>query len=184
MVMNDDLTLINQMGKNLRDLRKNKGLTMEQLANLSGVSGITISNLENGRSNPTINVLWKLAEALDITLTQLVGYAQPTTEVSKLETTHFISDLATGWLIQPVFQEDKIDVFRVCLKAKATHQERHQSKNTTEVITVMKGSLLLKVGNQTYRLDEYDSINFDSGLAHDYINDTNEDILLNIVVKY
>ena len=170
----------------LRRIRKQKKLTIEELASLSNISGITISNIENGRSNPTLNSLWKLADTLQVPLTKLLGYSHTETEVSSVseDSSYFMNDLEKGWVVQPVFQEGNIEVFRICLKANSSINRSHQMKDSTEIITVMNGSLKLNVGDKHYNLSTYDSINFDSGTEHEYINNSNDDVFLNIVVKY
>jgi transcriptional regulator with XRE-family HTH domain len=170
----------------LRRIRKQQKLTIEELASLSDVSGITISNIENGRSNPTLNSLWKLADTLQVPLTKLLGFSHSEKEVSSVleDSSYFMNDLEKGWVVQPVFQEENIEVFRVCLKANSSIKRSHQMKHSTEIITVMNGLLELNVGDKSYSLETYDSINFDSGCEHEYINNSNEDVFLNIVVKY
>lgn len=184
MTLDNDKQIVMALGQSLRAARKKNKLTIEQLANQSEVSGITISNIENGKSNPTVSILWKLADTLNINLSKLLGYTSPKTTISRLTDRPFISELESGWLVQPIFQEDNIDVFRVRLCAQSSYLMTTQFKHSTEIITVMKGKLILKVADNSYDLDEYDSINFNSGLPHEYINETSEEILISIVVKY
>lgn len=56
------------IGNMVREERKKQGLTVRQLAEISGVSASHISNLENGRYEPSIIVQVKLSEALGVTL--------------------------------------------------------------------------------------------------------------------
>ena len=58
---------------NLRRLRDAAGLSLAALAERSGVAKGTISELERGRGNPTIETLFALAYALDATLADFVG---------------------------------------------------------------------------------------------------------------
>lgn len=178
--------LNDEIGIKLRQIRKQQKLTIEELAKLSDVSGITISNIENGRSNPTLNSLWRLADSLNVPLTKLLGFSHTEKEISTLEASppYFSSDLEEGWLVQPIFQEDNIEIFRVCLKANSVAKRAHQVRNSKEIITVMSGELELRVGEKNYLLKTYDSISFDSSNTHEYINHNSEDLFLNVVVKY
>jgi transcriptional regulator with XRE-family HTH domain len=54
------------VGRNVKRIRQEKGLTQEQLADLSGFSQQYISGLEQGRRNPTIVTLFELATALGV----------------------------------------------------------------------------------------------------------------------
>ena len=63
------------VGRNVKRIRQEKGLTQEQLADLSGFSQQYISGLEQGRRNPTIVSLYELAMALDTSHMELVRSA-------------------------------------------------------------------------------------------------------------
>lgn len=60
------------VGANLRNARTASGLTQEELAERSGFSQQYISELENGRRNPTIVSIYELAQALGVTHEELV----------------------------------------------------------------------------------------------------------------
>ncbi|WP_419544507.1 helix-turn-helix domain-containing protein [Negativibacillus massiliensis] len=55
------------VGKRISLIRKNRGMTQEQLAEKAELSNIYISHIENSRSIPSLETLMKLCSALDIT---------------------------------------------------------------------------------------------------------------------
>ena len=63
------------MGKRISDLRKQKGMTQEQLAQTVGVTAQAVSKWENDLSCPDISILSQLAEALGVTTDELLGRA-------------------------------------------------------------------------------------------------------------
>src|SRR5947207_11162114 len=66
-----DLTPI--LSANLRRLRIRRGLSLERLAQASGVSRAMLGQIELGQSTPTINVLWKIAGALGLPFSVLIA---------------------------------------------------------------------------------------------------------------
>lgn len=60
------------VGRNVRRIRKAKGLTQETLAEVSGFSQQYLSDLERGRCNPSIVTLYELAQALGVSHVDLV----------------------------------------------------------------------------------------------------------------
>lgn len=60
------------VGRNVRRIRIEKGLTQEQLAERAGVSQYYVSLLENGGRNPTVVSLWELSLALGVSHVDLV----------------------------------------------------------------------------------------------------------------
>lgn len=70
-----------EFGNYLRQLRERKGLTINQLASLAGISGAQISRMENGlRGVPKPATLRKIAEATDVSYEELMGHAGYLTE--------------------------------------------------------------------------------------------------------
>lgn len=61
------------VGRNFARLRRDKGLTQEEVAARSGFSQQYISSLERGRRNPTVITLYELAQALGISHVELVA---------------------------------------------------------------------------------------------------------------
>ena len=61
------------LGVAIRKRRKELGLSQESLASVSGLDRTYVGGLERGQRNPTLKVLWQIAEALEITPTELIG---------------------------------------------------------------------------------------------------------------
>ena len=65
--------MTNDIGKFIQEIRKEKGLTQKELAELIGVSDKTISKWENGNSSPDTSMLMSLSEALEVTVNELLS---------------------------------------------------------------------------------------------------------------
>jgi len=62
------------IGKNIKDLRNEKELSLRALAALAGISKSTLSDIENGNNSPSVNTIEKISKALQVSLTEvLVG---------------------------------------------------------------------------------------------------------------
>lgn len=61
------------VGSNLRRLRKARGLSLERLAELSGVSRAMLGQIETAKSVPTVSLLWRVADALGVPVATLVA---------------------------------------------------------------------------------------------------------------
>ena len=66
------MTLIETFGRNVRQARKDKGWTQEQLAFEAGVKRAYLSEVENGQRNVSLDVVEKLAKALAISASSLL----------------------------------------------------------------------------------------------------------------
>ena len=70
--MLNDKEIIILVGKNIRKIRKEKGITQEQLAFDCNFEKSTISRIEAGRANLTLKTMVKLSQSLGVELTDLV----------------------------------------------------------------------------------------------------------------
>lgn len=78
-----------ELGKNIAQLRKAQGLKSSQLASMAGVKQPYISAIENGKKTPSVDVLQRIAKALDVTTSELLGEVPPqlSTEMKRLVNT-------------------------------------------------------------------------------------------------
>ena len=92
-----------KIGRNIREQRMKKGLSQEELAERLYVTRQTISNYETGRSNPDVEMLTRLAEALDTDI-QLLIYGETKKRDMKQIRTAVVS-LAVILLLYVIFQK-------------------------------------------------------------------------------
>lgn len=74
------------LGRRLRDIRKAKGLTQEQLGSKADVSYKFIGEIERGQQNPSFDTLVKIADALEVELFELFRFDQGATNRKDIET--------------------------------------------------------------------------------------------------
>ncbi|OGD25196.1 MAG: DNA-binding protein [Candidatus Staskawiczbacteria bacterium RIFCSPLOWO2_01_FULL_40_39] len=61
-----------KLGKNLKRIRTGKGITQGDIVRTLGVSRSFVSNIENGKTNPTLATITKLAKAVDVSVDELL----------------------------------------------------------------------------------------------------------------
>ena len=86
------------IAENLKDIRKGKGLSLEQVSSLTTISKSMLSQLERGEVNPTISTVYKLALGLKVPVTAFTAdKPQPFFETGKKEVeTVFIRSSVSG----------------------------------------------------------------------------------------
>ena len=65
----------NVLGSNLRKLRTERGLSLDETSKLTGVSKAMLGQVERGESSPTVSTLWKIAAGLKVTFSSLMAAA-------------------------------------------------------------------------------------------------------------
>ena len=66
------MEITSRIAANAKRLREEKKLTLDAAANLTGVSRSMLAQIEKGEVNPTISVLWKIANGLKVPYTRLM----------------------------------------------------------------------------------------------------------------
>jgi transcriptional regulator with XRE-family HTH domain len=163
------------LAEEVRIHRKQRGLSLDALAELSGVSRSMISKVERAEAVPSTAVLSRLAEALGVTFSRLMA---PATEREVLHIPAsrqpVLRDEATGFLrrcISPVLPGRGIDWVLNTLPPRGTTGEfvPHR-RGISEYIFVLKGKLSAVVGERTILLVEGDSLYFEADAGHSFTN--------------
>jgi transcriptional regulator with XRE-family HTH domain len=155
--MYDELALI---GPRLRAARRAKDLTLDDLASRAGMSASTLSRLESGKRQASLELLMPLARQLDIRLDDLV---RPETRDPRIRRPEVRRD---GLVIVPLAPEDStIKTFRL------TYPPVDELPNLRvhtgyEWLYVLSGRLRLRLGGQDLVLTRGEAAEFDTGIPH------------------
>jgi transcriptional regulator with XRE-family HTH domain len=158
---------------NLRDKRKDRGMSLDQLALASGVSRAALSQIETCKSNPSLSVLWKIAVGVQIPFSELLGESGPTVNLLRRADTQVLRS-ADGRMesrpATPAGLSRQLEVYELRLAARSTHTSDAHAPGTSELIIVLAGSLRMHVGNDKYELGAGDSLAFPADRPHTYEN--------------
>jgi XRE family transcriptional regulator, regulator of sulfur utilization len=172
----DDLgaaDLARRVAVNVRDKRKARGLSLDQLAAASGVSRAALSQIETVKSNPSLSVLWKVAVGLEIPFSELVGDAGPTINLLRRKDAQVLRS-SDGCMesrpAAPAGFSRFVEVYELRLAARATHASEPHAAGTQELIVVLSGLLCMHVGDERYQLGPGDSLAFPADRPHAYEN--------------
>lgn len=167
------------LGRRIKQLRQEKGLTLEQLAELSTVSKSMISKIERQEAVPTTTVLSRLAEAFGTSISGLIG-APPSGEalvIRKSDQPVFL-DPRNGFerrSLSPLFPSRGVDlVLNTLPPHQTTGAFRAHPTGVEEHLAVTDGTLLLRLGDNTFTLESGDAMFFHANVEHEFINQGDE----------
>lgn len=171
----DNINLI--IGNNLNKYRKNKGFSLDKVAEMTGVSKGMLGQMERGETNPSISTLWKIANGLHISSTFLLEAEPVDLVIIKQNDLTPISDGNDKYNVFPTFTFDfnkKFEVQIVDLEVGCVHCSQPHENGVEEYIYVSKGEFELTVKDISYNLKEGDSIKFLADKVHVYKNNSNK----------
>lgn len=175
------------LGNRLNSERRNHSLTIDALANKSGVSRSMISKVERGEAQPTTSVLGKLAEALDLSISQLVGGPQITGAlvVREADQPRFREE-HSGFerrSLSPLYRGRGIDLVLNTLPPKTrTGPFPSHRAGVEEHLWVQSGSLLVEVGEERHDLNAGDFLFYPADRDHSFVNDTDAPVVFMIAI--
>jgi transcriptional regulator with XRE-family HTH domain len=175
-----------RLPQNLRRLRHDRGLTLEALADRSQVSRAMISKIERAAAVPTTTVLGKLAAALEVGLSQLMGNAQPRqpTLLPRGEQPVY-RDPVSGlerWSLSPVFPDRSVDFVRNTLAAGKHVVFPGHHYGVEEYLFVRLGALTVVADGQCHRVSQGDTLFYPAHAPHEFRNVSDEPAEFYIVV--
>jgi transcriptional regulator with XRE-family HTH domain len=175
------------IGKVLHDLRKQRGLSLYELSKLSGVSRSMLSQMETGRSIPSVLVLCKVARtfAVPVTVFLKTDEAQcPILSSAKDTPLRVSSDGKCAWRsLMATQQERKIEFYEITLQAGGMEIAPSHPLGTKAILAVSDGSPVVALDGLRYRLNPGDVFEFPASIAHTYINPGHEKALLYLVLQ-
>jgi len=176
------------VGQNLRRLRNKRGLSLEKLAKASGVSRAMLGQIELGQSAPTINVLWKIARALDVTFSALItSRGGGGTVVLRAADAKRLSSHDGGFVSRALFPFDeprRVEFYELRLTAGGIEDADAHPPGTSENLVVTQGTVEIEAGGEIHRLDTGDSIVFEADLPHAYRNPGKTEAVMYLVMTY
>ena len=70
------MDLKQMIGARIKEIRRKKGITQEQLSERMGINPKYLSSIERGKENPTLNTMISLAESLDVKIADLFSFLE------------------------------------------------------------------------------------------------------------
>lgn len=176
------------VGANLRRLRVERGLSMEKLSRASGVSRAMLGQIELNQSTPTINVLWKVARALEVPFSALIS--EPTgsrTRVLPAAQAKILRSRTGSFSSRALFPFDEphaAEFYELHLGPQSKEVAEPHPPGTVENLVVTRGALEMQVGDETYSLATGDAIQFEADLPHEYRNPGRSEVVMYLVMTY
>jgi transcriptional regulator with XRE-family HTH domain len=176
-----------RVAENLRQRRKARGLSLDDLARASGVSRAALSQIETVKSNPTVGVLWKIAVGLGVPIAELIGAPRSGIVVLRRNDSQILRS-ADGKLesrpLTPAGASPLVELYELRLAARATHASEPHAPGTHEMLVVLTGHLKMHVGDETHELGPGDAIAFSADRPHIYENPAGTEARYHNVIVY
>ncbi|MCS7281217.1 MAG: cupin domain-containing protein [Desulfobacterota bacterium] len=167
------------LGMKLRQLREAKGLTLRELSLRVGCTPAFISQVENGKTEPSISTLKKIASALGVNIVDFfMDNVNDEDVVTKEEDRIDIHlkrwDAKIQSLVKNVTNKRMQPFYTVIKPGGGSHGM--YSHDGEEFGFVIKGEMVLRLNDKTHIIRQGESFYFSSRIPHDWVNEGKEEV--------
>ena len=147
-----------EVGATLQKMRLARSLTLEDLSRAAGVSKSMLSQIEREKANPTIAVAWRLANALGVSIGELLASEKRQVETIRVLEAHELPTLPgdhAGYALRilgPMELAGKFEWYELTLAPGGELASNPHDPGATEHITVLQGSVELEVGGEKKKI--------------------------------
>jgi transcriptional regulator with XRE-family HTH domain len=168
--MNTRPEIVEQLAAALRAARKARGLSLEAVAQLSGVSRSMVSQIERGESSPTVATLWNLTQALQVDFAGLLaGREEDRIDVIRADAAPVIAARGEGVRIRILSPPESVgshEVYELIFTADGALDSAAHSPGCREHLTVIEGRLTVESGADQALLAPGDTARYAADRAH------------------
>lgn len=167
------MDVTNVVAANIKNIREQKKLTLDTAAKITGVSRSMLAQIEKGEVNPTISVLWKIANGYKVSFTSLVERKENEVRVIRQASIEPLKEDNNRYLNYPVFSFDEktlFETYRIVIEPSGALTAQPHLTGSEEYITVFSGEVEITVADESFQLSKGDSIRFLANVPHSYSN--------------
>ncbi|MGR3503502.1 helix-turn-helix domain-containing protein [Pseudaestuariivita sp.] len=170
-MLEDDDDILTLLPARLKEARRDKGLSLEAVANLSGVSRSMVSQIERGESSPTISTLWNLTRALQVDFAGLLDAPAAEDRIDTLRAADVptIENMGQGCrirILSPPKDAGGHEVYDIHLAAGGALVSKAHGPGTHEQLTVLDGAVHVVSGAAESRMGAGDTARYRADVDH------------------
>ena len=159
------------IGERLHALRRERGMSLDTMAAMTGVSKPMLGQIERGVSNPTVATLWKIASGLGVPFTAFIVEESQIKVIRAEEQAAFFDD-EDRYQVYNTFTSagGNVEVFRMRLMPGCHRSSEPHARGVVESLTVFSGTMEIFVANVVHHLSAGDTLSFPGDMVHEYRN--------------
>ncbi len=171
MTDHDAEAVLGRIPGRLKEARQARGLSLDAVAKLSGVSRSMVSQIERGESNPTVATLWNLTRALQVDFAGLLELGQPERgiEVIRAAQAPTITGHGQGCHITILSEPEKVGIYEIYdirFDPGGALESGPHGQGAREHLTVLEGGLSVVSGEAQETLVPGDTARYAADVAH------------------
>ena len=178
------------IGKNIQKIRKEHQLTLDSLAERSGVSKAMLSQIESEKVNPTVATVWKIARGLEVELDALLkGKSEDIRKfsVTRHENISVLDTTPNGphlRVLSPIEMAEDLEIYLLTFDPGSSLDSKAHEARSEEYLTVLEGEVRVTAGENVSELSAGDFIIYHCDIDHKIENISPGNSKIHLVVRF
>lgn len=176
------------VGRNMKELRAQRGLTLDQLARTTGISRTVLGQIELGKAPSSVSVVWRIAQAFGVHFSALLATAerQENTVLRVAEAKRLVGPDGrfSSRALYPFSEKPQAEFYELYLGPHSREDAQAHAPGTRENLIVTSGKLELTCGGEKWELNKGDAIVFTADKPHSYVNPSGQECWMYLVMTY
>ncbi|MEE4356535.1 MAG: XRE family transcriptional regulator [Desulfococcaceae bacterium] len=156
---------------NLRNIRESRNFSLDRLSQVTGVSKSMLRQIETGKSSPTIATIWKIANGLKVSFTNLLRKPAVRAEVRSFTENAPLTAEHNHYRVYPLIPfepEQSYEIYYIEIDPDTAFSGEPHAGEVYEYIFVVKGVFGITVKGKTFRVKEKEFLQFRADCVHEY----------------
>lgn len=172
-----------QIGKNLRRIRRTRHLSLEEVSRMSGVSKSMISEIERGTKSPTINILYKICSGIHISFKSILQPEVRSVEVARGLEQYYKGELKYRMLFD-YDMDSNLELTTIYMEPNTRKDYESHGDGVWEYVMVISGEFTLELREGKYCIGPGECVRFRGNQKHTYANETDEGVWVYNMIRY
>ena len=167
--------LSHNVAVNLKRIRRSRGMSLDLVAEQTGVSKSMLAQIEKDRANPSLGVLGKISSGLRVKVEELLGTRRPLAAAGSGSQIWFPQKRWREGIrsgpVSPMRIIRALEIYRIEIEPGHTYESGGHGEKTMEYISVSEGELVIQCADERHCLTKEDILRFETDQMHSYINE-------------
>lgn len=175
------------IAENLKRIRKSRNMSLDMLAEKTGVSKSMLGQIERGESNPTVATIAKIVDGIKVPFEDLIYKKTESVMIIDNDKLPMYKYQAGAYQIRAIFPYDRhrnFEVYEAKIEPGEDCGRFVKDDGGCEYIMVVQGVLTLDTDEGTYEVASNHAVRLDALKRHSYHNRGTQKLILNIFVSY
>jgi XRE family transcriptional regulator, regulator of sulfur utilization len=161
-----------RVGETLAALRQAQSLSLEDLSRKAGVSKSMLSQIERNQANPTVALVWRLANALGVSMVELLDGGRRAAPSLEVLPAHAMPSLKSPdgkcelRILGPLEAAGQFEWYELTVQPSGVLESQAHEPGSREHLTVLSGALEVQAGSDTRRVKHGETARYAVDVSH------------------